>query len=43
MPLCGGVHAGNAVLLTRMDERTVTAAMLENAIAFLGKMQERIA
>ena len=43
MPLCGGVHAGNAVLLTRMDERSVTAAMLENAIAFLGKMQERIA
>ncbi len=42
MPLCGGVHAGNAVLLTRMDERAVTAAMLENAIAFLGQMQDRI-
>lgn len=42
MPLCAGVHAGNAVLLTRVDERSVTAAVLENAIVFLGQMQARI-
>lgn len=34
-PLAGGVHAGQAVLLTRLPERRATAAALEEALRFL--------
>lgn len=43
MPLSGGVHRDRFVLLTRMPERTVTAAGLENAAKFLAAMMEAAA
>lgn len=41
-PLYGGVHAGQVVLLTRVPERTVTAASLETSVAFLGHMLHQL-
>lgn len=38
MPLQAGAFSGRAVLLTRMDENTVTAAALENALRFLSEL-----
>lgn len=41
-PLYGGVHAGQVVLLTRVPERALTAAVLETSVAFLGNMLQQI-
>lgn len=35
VPLCGGMHKDQAVLLTRMPERGVTTAFLENTVNYL--------
>lgn len=40
MPLQGGVHAGHAILLTRLALRAVSAAALENAALFLARLMD---
>ena len=43
MPLHGGMHAGQIVLLTRFPEQDVNAARIEMAALFLRSMMERVA
>lgn len=43
MPLAGGVHRDQYILLTRLTERETTAASLENAVKFLAAMLEKVA
>lgn len=40
MPLQGGAHAGQAILLTRLPERQVTAAALETAADALSRIMD---
>lgn len=35
LPLSAGVFSGRAILLTRMEEKSVTASSIENALRFL--------
>ena len=39
-PLTGGLHKGQALLLTRMPEREVTAAVLETALRYLAEQMD---
>ena len=41
LTLCGGVHKDQIVLLTRLTEKEVTAAAVENAIKFLASVMDR--
>ena len=43
MPLSGGVHKGNIVLLTRFPERQATAAGIERAVQFLSGVMDTVA
>lgn len=43
MPLSGGVHKGNIVLLTRFPERQATAAGIERAVLFLSGVMDTVA
>jgi type III secretion system chaperone SycN len=40
LPLHGGVYAGNAVFVTRLPQRELTAAHLERAVLFLETVQQ---
>ena len=40
--LSGGMHKGQAILLTRMPERGVTTAFLENAATYLAQQMDSI-
>ena len=42
LPLTGGVHKDQYVLLTRLNEQEVTAAALENAVKFLAGMLAKV-
>ena len=42
VPLSGGLHNGQAILLTRLAERSVTAAALENCVNFLVKQMNNV-
>ena len=42
MPLSGGVHKGNAILLTRFPERQATAASIERAVQFLSGVMDTV-
>ncbi|MDR3175519.1 MAG: type III secretion chaperone SycN [Desulfovibrio sp.] len=42
IPLSGGMHKGQAILLTRMPERNATAASLENAVNYLTRQMNGI-
>lgn len=39
-PLSGGMHKGQAILLTRLPERGVTTAFLENAVQYLSRQMD---
>ena len=43
MPLSGGVHKGNIILLTRFPERQATAAGIERAVQFLSGVMDTVA
>lgn len=40
--LDGGIHNGQVILLTRMAERGVTAAALENTVDYLAQQMNRV-
>jgi type III secretion system chaperone SycN len=42
LPFCGGMHQGQAVLITRVAERNVTTAFLENMVQYLIEQMDRI-
>lgn len=42
VPLSGGMHKEQAILLTRMPERNVTAASLENAVSYLTRQMDGV-
>lgn len=42
MPLTGGVHNGQVVLLTRHREEQVSAALLENSVLFLAQKLDQL-
>ena len=41
-PLNGGLHNGQAVLLTRLPERQTTAANMENAVSWLARQMDGV-
>ncbi len=42
IPLNGGVHKDQIILLTRLPERAVTAAALENSVSYLARQMDSI-
>ena len=42
VPLSGGVHNGLAILLTRMAERRVSTAFLENTVNYLAQQMNTV-
>jgi type III secretion system chaperone SycN len=42
VPLSGGLHNGQAILLTRLAERSVTAAVLENCVNYLARQMNGV-
>ena len=42
VPLSGGLHNGQAILLTRLVERGVTAASLENIVNYLARQMDAL-
>ena len=41
-PLGSGLHNGQAILLTRLPERQVTAATMENAVTWLAQQMDNV-
>ena len=42
LPLAGGLHKGNIVLITRLPESRATTADIEKAVLFLGAIRDQI-
>lgn len=42
LPLYGGMHAGQLFVLTRLPERSVSAAALENSVHFLASIMTKV-
>ena len=42
VPLSGGLHNGQAILLTRVAERSVTATALENCMNYLARQMNSV-
>ncbi len=42
VPLSGGMHKGQAILLTRMPDRNATTASLENAVNYLAQQMNNV-
>ena len=43
LPVAAGIHAGQAILLIRLQEKSVTAAALENSLRFLTELMSSTA
>ncbi len=42
LPLAGGLHNGNIILITRLPEGRATAADIEKAVLFLGTIRDQV-
>ena len=42
VPLSGGIHKGQTILLTRIAERNISAALLENTVNYLAQQMRTV-